>query len=797
MASEDKMEPLEEATSGDAPGDAGGGILSPIYGGKFWCLSAVDADGDALVSPRSLSPSPEAYRQSSPEFFLTQSSRCGDNGHFADTCTVVLCLYCEKTSHESKNCPLLSMPKPVETAYGVCRNELIFHEVPASSEVTFKHDSGKLGKISVDGGSLTPQEIVKELEWIIPGDYQWDLRPTDGGAFKVPFPSKADLARMAKIINVPVPGTIMYLHFEEWSAADVDKFYLTEVWVRVHGCCYKKRCDYLSLFAVGSLIGKAKEIDMEYTRAHLVVRMKVEVTRQEHIPTTIVDHTYDGEGYGLIFKVEAGSSKDKSDVDMQEANPGDDSNGSDGKGKELPKGAEPPPTGGPAKPSAANPIQSMPSTFSSNQAQTMSLPTLRVGSIDCYYYPKSKLVSMSDSKAINIAPHRLWGDSDNEEEDCLPSPLPRLSHADDVVVSEFFSQPQAIPLAAVTVANPAEFSVEAEKPFFFSAATHIDVGTVGVISCTPSDVVTRSPRHEVAVASDEEHQMSVKSGSEQEALPSQMGMVASLSSPNRSPRLPGGGSASPISSPTLGAEYIHKGTKCDHVQEHDVPFHINSILSPLFENAGVVPCTSSPIPVAREPEGLLREAGTGVFLGGRLSVDDVVAFGGIPSPSLDSRSSERIRHQHNADATQMERAQQLAQAKDTAVFLGTVHHLKYSLASIPDDIFLHRAKSMGVSLGASSSQVADTISNMKAVDNKRTLIMLSKNLEDNNQNENSQQNDALVHASDLSLDLCDEGKQISDDAVPICDRKITKVYKRKEKVAPKVVRRSVRMSKKT
>jgi hypothetical protein len=232
-----------------------------------------------------------------------QCLRCGENGHLAETCSAVLCLYCEKTSHESKNCPLLDMPKPVAVTYGVSRNELMFHEVPVSSDVTFRHDSGKVGRISVTGGVLSAQEIVKELEWIIPGNHQWDLVPTDDGAFKVTFPSKADLVRMTKIINVPVPDTTMFLLFEEWSAADLDKFYLTSVWVRVHGCCYKERCDYLSLFGVGSLIGRTKEVDMAYTRAHSEARMLVEVSRVQFIPTTTIDHRYDGQGYGLILKL--------------------------------------------------------------------------------------------------------------------------------------------------------------------------------------------------------------------------------------------------------------------------------------------------------------------------------------------------------------------------------------------------------------------------------------------------------------------------------------------------------------
>jgi hypothetical protein len=45
-----------------------------------------------------------------------------------------------------------------------------------------------------------------------------------------------------------------------------------------------------------------------------------------------------------------------------------------------------------------------------------------------------------------------------------------------------------------------------------------------------------------------------------------------------------------------------------------------------------------------------------VYLGGRYSYDDLVAFGGIPEASVDVRASEQIRQQHNADVTQMERA---------------------------------------------------------------------------------------------------------------------------------------------
>ncbi|KAM0829066.1 hypothetical protein ACQ4PT_067114 [Festuca glaucescens] len=210
----------------------------------------ISPSGNAEASPSTLNMETSSVENlANPLSSTTQKKidkmqclRCGENGHFADTCIAALCLYCEKTSHESQSCPLLSVPKPVAIMYGVSRNELMFHEVPASSEVTFKHDNGKLGKISITGGRLESHEIVKELEWIIP--------------------------------------------------------------------------------------------DMVFSRSHPVVQMKVEVTRVEFIPTTTVDHTYDGQGYGLIFKLGDGQVKGKDDVDMDDANSDDASKNGEDKNKE-------------------------------------------------------------------------------------------------------------------------------------------------------------------------------------------------------------------------------------------------------------------------------------------------------------------------------------------------------------------------------------------------------------------------------------------------------------------------------
>jgi hypothetical protein len=200
----------------------------------------------------------------------------------------------------------------------------MFYETPVSSDLKFNHDSGKVGRIFVEGRALTAQEIIKELEWIVPGEHQWDLRAV-GDAYRVVFPSKADLVRLRKIQKIPIEATKMFLLFQEWSAADLDLFELTKTWVRVSGCPYKLRCDCLALFAVGSLIGKTQEVDMAFTRQHSVARMRVLVTDLKFIPNGIVDHVYDGVGYGIVFKIEGDDEHAKEDIPMAEAE-GDDDN---------------------------------------------------------------------------------------------------------------------------------------------------------------------------------------------------------------------------------------------------------------------------------------------------------------------------------------------------------------------------------------------------------------------------------------------------------------------------------------
>jgi hypothetical protein len=537
----------------------------------------------------------------------------------------------------------------------------------------------------------------------------------------------------------------------------------------VHGCCYKERCDYLSLFAVGSLIGKTKEVDMEFTRAHTMVRMKVEVTRVELIPTTTVDHTYDGEGYGLIFKVEDDQGKGKVDAVMHDASLDDESENKKDKVKEAPKGVDTNSTI--TKPTAApNPIQPKTNNVPPKQVHA-SLPMIRVGQIDCHTTP-IVMPFRSESRVMDLAPRRLWGDSDNDDEDSLPSPLPRLS------------------LQSVDTETKSP-SVLVDSQITVSISENADVGSVAAenvkISAEVGDVTEKQTAYaaaEIPVAS-----------------------LATVFIPEET-QLP----MTPQNAPNVGQpshkthcfDNTNSGIPCIDDKERASPLNNISwtsisilpnsdyVFSSTIEGLGSGQHVFTPV----LSQGGDSKFGTGVFLGGRCSVEDVVNFGGIPSPSLNAHSSERIRKQGNADATQLERAKYLAKAKDAALSPGTNQPSRFSLSSLSDDTFLHRANKLGVSLGGNSAQVQMSIHTIKQVDNKRTLIMIQKNIDETNKNNEMDTSEIIQHASLLSTDLRDDAELISKEKSPIRETKPLKVYARKKKVAPKIVRRSERLSKK-
>jgi hypothetical protein len=74
--------------------------------------------------------------------------------------------------------------------------------------------------------------------------------------------------------------------------------------------------------------------------------------------------------------------------------------------------------------------------------------------------------------------------------------------------------------------------------------------------------------------------------------------------------------------------------------------------------------------------------------------------------------------------------------------------------------------------------------------------MIQKNLEETSKVDEPLYNETMQHADSISTDLDIENQLDTEREYRVREEKKLKVYKRREKVIPKVVRRSVRLCKK-
>jgi hypothetical protein len=188
--------------------------------------------------------------------------------------------------------------------------------------------------------------------------------------------------------------------------------------------------------------------------------------------------------------------------------------------------------------------------------------------------------------------------------------------------------------------------------------------------------------------------------------------------------------------------------------------------------------------------------GTGAFLGGRYSMKDVIAYGGISEESqLGIRSSSRIRAQPNADATQMDRAQQQASVRDPAFYSGTKHLNKFTLASFSNSEVINRAATLGVSLGRTNSQIIQSIDLLKETDLDRTLFTLKRKEEKANEPLDDSSSLVLEEANNLSKDLLVEEMFENENHkdISVKPQKATRAYKKKVKEVKIPCRRSKRL----
>jgi hypothetical protein len=178
-------------------------------------------------------------------------------------------------------------------------------------------------------------------------------------------------------------------------------------------------------------------------------------------------------------------------------------------------------------------------------------------------------------------------------------------------------------------------------------------------------------------------------------------------------------------------------------------------------------------------------------------IKDVIAFGGIREEVASPiRSSQRVRMQPNGDATQLERATQLAKKCFHALTPGTKSNLSFS--KFLDLEIAARATTLGVSLGSNMSEIEQSINSLKQTEEDHRITYLQNNLNESlgEEKECDILNTANQLCSDFELD--DRVTPMGDSSDPILSMPIKSLLKRNKKKASNLgvsVRRSTRIKK--
>jgi hypothetical protein len=195
------------------------------------------------------------------------------------------CDICVSHDHVRLRCPKFQAVKPAAIPCGYVVEGLGFFHVPFEFSHKQRSES-RFALIRVMDGHLSSHHVVSELERLIPGPWTWIVEESGDNTFRMVFPSKAELLRMVEWGVVHTKFQQAKIKIEERMVDNEVKFVLPKVLIQFTGLPPHLR-DYLILWAVRSIMGVRKDMDMEFTRQQNISRVHVMVMNPNLIPNSV------------------------------------------------------------------------------------------------------------------------------------------------------------------------------------------------------------------------------------------------------------------------------------------------------------------------------------------------------------------------------------------------------------------------------------------------------------------------------------------------------------------------------
>jgi hypothetical protein len=173
---------------------------------------------------------------------------------------------------------------------------------------------------------MNVNQVTSEMERLIPGKWTWAVEEVGSNTFKTNFPSKSEMLRMINWGTIQSKDRQAKLVIEERSGGSHFKHAMSKVWVQMTGLPSELR-DFNMIWAIGTILGVTKDVDMKFTREHDRARLQVLVLDPSIIPQS-VDVVIGEFVYELHFRIEPEELQDRPEpMDMDDNGMDDQANG--------------------------------------------------------------------------------------------------------------------------------------------------------------------------------------------------------------------------------------------------------------------------------------------------------------------------------------------------------------------------------------------------------------------------------------------------------------------------------------
>jgi hypothetical protein len=159
--------------------------------------------------------------------------------------------------------------------------------------------------VRVVEGNMNAMQIRLELERLVPAKVNWEVEEIEKNIFKTVFPSKGDMIEWGELQTEDRKAKLV---IEELSGGSSIKQVMKKVWEQMSKLPNELR-DYLTIWAIGTILRVTKDVDMSFTRQYNRPKMQVLVLDPALIPSSmnvvIGDNVYE-----LHFRVEPEDMQD-------------------------------------------------------------------------------------------------------------------------------------------------------------------------------------------------------------------------------------------------------------------------------------------------------------------------------------------------------------------------------------------------------------------------------------------------------------------------------------------------------